>query len=358
MLTSEVFGLIMDHDPNLVFIKDANSIVLYANRACLECYPPERRASIVGSTGLEDFPREEAALRLAEDRRAFALGESEATTTGVDYLGRCRVLLTRKRAFMTADGEQRLLGISTDITELSEREASLVRINDQLSRFTAFAAHDLRSPLASIVSALNVIRHDRQTKLGPNASDYIELATASAMSMAQQVTALLSVSRAEHRQDVRMVETDLNVLVEEARSNLSALIAQTESYILASRLPTLRVEPDLFRQLIQNLIENGIRHRADRAPQIAIRYEQAGSEHMLSVEDNGTGVAAQDAERLFQPFEQGSRTKGGSGLGLSLCRRVVSLHGGSLAVDPTYVGGCRVVVRLPEALGTVSMAAA
>lgn len=347
-MDSEFFALVMDHDPNLVFVKDENSVILYANRAFLEVFPPEKRAGIIGTTTIEDFQPDEAALFLAEDRRAMALGRSEIVEDVSDYTGRKRVLLTRKIAFTCVTGAPRLLAISTDITELAERERHLAEANDRLAQFSAFAAHDLRSPISSIVSALDMIRHDRETTLSPRAESYVDLMMKSGHGLARQVTSLLESARAENRSELATRETDLNLLMNEIRFNLSSQLEAAGATLHSARLPNLDVEPQLFRQLLQNLIENALAHHGDRLPMVIVRHEETGAEHVISVEDNGIGIAPGEMESVFEEFEQGERAEGGTGIGLALCRRVVGLHQGRISIDPAYRDGCRVVVALPK----------
>lgn len=345
-----LFQLIMEHDPNLVFVKDEASVIIYANAAFLAIYPPERRGSVIGSTTIEHFNEAEAALWMAEDRRAMSVGRTEIVEEIYDFEGRRRVLLTRKTAFTTPDGEGRLLGISTDITELADREKALVGANDRLAKVSAFAAHDLRSPLASIIGAISIVQQDKQTSLSPKAETVMKLMAESASGLAHHVTSLVQTAGAEHHRDIDTEITDLNLLVEEVRFNLSSLIERTETSLSAARLPSLKVEPNLIRQLLQNLVENAIRHRSSRLPRILIRYAQEHDCDIISVEDNGTGIPPAEIGKVFGQFEQGtsSRSSGGAGLGLALCRRVAALHDGSIEVDASFQDGCRIVLKLPS----------
>ncbi len=357
MLDSEIFALVMEHDPNLVFVKDENSVILFANRAFLELVPAERRSSVVGSGLADHRPRAEADLWLSQDRRAFEEGRSEIVETVVDQGGRERTLVTRKIAFDAADGSRRLLGISTDITELSQRERALIETNDRLRRFGAFAAHDLRSPLGTFVTAMNVIKADRNTTLSPQAGEYLDLMIASATHLAANVTALLDVARDEETTTVDLRENDMNLLVEEVRFNLSSLVVKSGATIYTPRLPSIVCEAGLIRQLFQNLVENSIKNRRDEEPlHILIRYERGGDKHRFFVEDNGRGIGDVDADTMFEAFEQGGRdhekrasadTGTGVGLGLALCRRIVDIHAGVIGVDPDFESGCRIEIVLP-----------
>ena len=357
MLDSEIFALVMEHDPSLVFVTDENSLILFANRAFLELMPPQRRSSVVGSRLSDHRPQAETELWLSQDRRAFDEGRSEIVETVIDHAGRQRTLVTRKIAFDAADGGRRLLGISTDITVLSRRERALIETNDRLRRFGAFAAHDLRSPLGTFVTAMNVIKADRDTTLSPQAGEYLDLMIASATHLAANVTALLEVARDEQTTPVDLRSNDMNLLVEEVRFNLSSLIAKSGATIYTPRLPSIVCEAGLIRQLFQNLVENSIKNRRDDEPlHVLIRYERSGESHRFFVEDNGRGFSEETADTMFEAFEQGGRDHekrasadagAGVGLGLALCRRIVDIHAGAIRVDRTFESGCRVEIVLP-----------
>ena len=353
MLDSEIFALVMEHDPNLVFVKDENSVILFANRAFLDLLPPDQRSTVIGRSLADHFSAPEAELYLSQDRRALADGRSEIVETVVDHTGRARTLVTRKIAFDAADGQRRLLGIATDITELSQREQALIETADRLKRFGAFAAHDLRSPLGTFVTAMNVIKADRETTLSAQAGEYLDLMIASASHLAANVTALLEVSRDEATTTVDLRDNDMNLLVAEVRFNLSSLVLNSGATIHAPRLPSIVCEAGLIRQLLQNLVENSIKNRRDEEPlHVLIRYERNGDSHRFFVEDNGRGVSRETADIMFEAFEQGGRAKEsrpstGVGLGLALCRRIVDIHAGTIRVDRSFEGGCRIEFVIP-----------
>lgn len=348
MLDAKIFQMIMDYDPNMVFIKDKNSIVLYGNQVFFNMHAPEKRDKLIGFTGIEHFPKDEAELFIAEDQRAIERGFTEIVEEITDYTGKTHIYLTRKIGFKGPDGEPLLLGIATDITELSQREKKLVETNEQLKKFTAVAAHDLRSPLSSITNVLDLVKYDEKSQLSPNAKKMVEMAINSANNLASNISFLLSVARAENKKDLMFEAYNLNILVEEVKFNLSDMISRTDANIYSARLPEMKVNVHLFRQLFQNLIENSIKHRNDEAPQIIIRYEPTKTDHVFLFEDNGRGISSHQAQILFEMFERGDGTAEGTGIGLALCLRIARLHGGSICFDPEFTHGCRVKFMMPK----------
>lgn len=354
MLNKTVFDMIMDNAPCLVFVKDSESRFLYANKMVVDLYPPEKRDRIIGHTTIEEFSPEEVALFLAEDKRALEGQNTEIIEEIISYTGLKRTFLTRKMCFTDHDGEKRLLGICSDITDLSRREQALSLANQQLESFSAIAAHDLRSPLASYIVALQLVTLDRDTQLSDASKSYIGQVISGAASLCENISGLLAVTKATHDAgEFLKTPTDLNMVVDVVKFNLGALLAHSKALLYTSRLPELSINRGMVTQLFQNLIENSIKYQSSsRQPQITIRHDLVGDAHHFTVEDNGQGVSENTAKSAFGLFEQGDENgaKGGVGIGLSLCRRIVELHGGKIWMEPGHDIGTRVHFTLPHAV--------
>ena len=345
-----LFRLIMDNTPNLVFVKDERSVFRYANKALLEIFSPERRNKVVGYTTIEDFPDKEVALFIEEDKRALRVGQSEMIETITTYDGKKRVFHTRKLAFTHPNGEPCLLGICDDITDLAAREQTLVEMNEQLREFSALAAHDFRSPLSSYTSALHLIKRDEQTCLSPSADKYVDFMIDGMMNMSNSLNSILQSARATRKSQLSNAgKCDLNQMLTQIKFDLTLMLSQTQGSVNSDWLPMINADEPLFRQLFQNLIENSLKYRRpDQAPRILIRHETAADGIKLVFEDNGIGVESKNVSRIFDIFDQGEKVGfGGVGLGLSLCKRIVQAHGGTIQVDPDFTEGCRIVIELP-----------
>ena len=113
---SGLVDFLLGNGPSLIFVKDEDSKLIYANTAFLSIYAPDQRDSIIGTTTVESFPEDEAELFLSEDRRAFREGRSEIVEEITDWEAGRRTLLTRKVVFTNEHGQKRLVCIATDIT--------------------------------------------------------------------------------------------------------------------------------------------------------------------------------------------------------------------------------------------------
>ena len=222
--------------------------------------------------------------------------------------------------------------------------ARLQGSRDRQQQFVADASHELRSPLASIRQAAEVARSH------PGALPEGELADAvleESARMQRLVEQLLLLTRADGggttgpRHDV---DLDDLALAEARRIGRSGLAVRT-SGVGAGRV---RGDATALAQVVRNLVDNAARH-AERT--VAVGVHETGDRVELTVEDDGTGIAEPDRQRVFERFvrldEARARDAGGSGLGLAIVREIVTAHGGTVEVSSSALGGARFTVRLP-----------
>ncbi|WP_271079241.1 PAS domain-containing sensor histidine kinase [Aurantiacibacter sp. MUD61] len=346
MLGEAFVHAVLDSTDSLIFVKDRESRVVYANDAFLALYSPEERKNVIGATTVENFAEDEAALFLEEDRKAFARGQSEIVEEITDWEGEKRILSTRKTVYTTEDGGELLLAIAKDITALKNREHALTRANRQLREYAHSVAHDLRSPIAAIISGVSIIERDKNSSLSERATLVSKAVKESAHGLSKHLTAMLEAAKSDQL-GLSFKETDLNLLLEEVRFNLSALSISREAKIHSPRLPVVVVEPTLFRQMLQSLIENAIRHAGVEKPVVKIGVQRDGGEYEISFCDKGPGIPTEKRHLAMKPFSkpEDGHVGEGYGLGLMQCQRIAQLHEGFLEIpnektapdDPTIV---------------------
>ena len=345
----DLLAFILDYDPNLVFVKDEESRIVYANRAFLEIYAPEERDEVIGSTTVEKFSDREAALFLAEDRRAMVQGHSEMVEQVLDWRGAKRTLLTRKFAIRKPSGERLLAAIATDISTLTSREKRLVRLNAQLKVYSHTIAHDLKNPMASLIRGIGIVSRDKNSALSERSVTVLEAMRHSAEGLSSYIGSMLKAA-AQEANELDFASYDLNLLIEEVRFNLSAAINSAGLDLHVTRLPQgVVVEPNLLRQLFQNLIENAIKHSGAERPVVTIHYEDVGDEHVFYVSDNGCGIPDDKKKLVFNQFYRDGKGEG-LGLGLTVTQRIAHLHDGYIDLRDTSEGGCCFVLHIPKDL--------
>lgn len=343
-LNVDFYQRVLDESSNIVFVKDKDLRIIYANKSFLELYPEDMRETVIGTTTLENFTPEEAEGFIVEDKRALA-GETtqiQEVVHGLD--GAERTLLTRKIGFKSNDGEPMLLGISSDVSEMAKKEQQLVKANNMLQHFAALAAHDLRTPLQQFISCLELLQMDSSNQISERSQEYVNLMKNSANNLAHQITSLLMIYKPANEEN--WSETDLNLLMSEVRFNLETEIQLSGAKVLNDLLPKVHVNPHLFRQLFQNLIENSIKYRSEKSPLILVKSVKKNDGIEFSIEDNGMGIRKES--KAFELFSQEKSSSSGAGIGLALCRNIVERHHGRIWIDEGCTNGACIRFHIPD----------
>jgi PAS domain S-box-containing protein len=235
--------------------------------------------------------------------------------------------------------------------ELDRTNADLVRANAARSAFLASISHELRTPLHSILAAAELI-HD--PLFGPYSERRArELGTTiqgSGRHLLHLIDDLVDLSRIEAGgMDLRLVEVPLGTILAEIRSEIAPLAAEKgiSLRVARGRGPIVAADPLRLRQVLLNLLANAVKFTG-RGGRIRVEVRRDDSGTTIAVHDTGIGIAPDDLERAFQPFEQVSGTNSpGAGLGLAISRRLVELHGGRLTVTSRLDHGSTFTVQLP-----------
>jgi PAS domain S-box-containing protein len=246
-------------------------------------------------------------------------------------------------------------GVIRDITERKRAETALAAANRELERTNAeletlvySASHDLKSPMVSLLGYLEYLKLDYGEVLGQEGNRYLNRISDSAMYMQRLIHDLIDLSRVG-RTGVEPVDVDLAKLVGAIAEDAAAAHPGIEFQV--GRLPVVTGDPVGFRQLYTNLIENAVGHggRPDLTVAVDGRDRPDGTLE-LSVRDDGKGVPAEHRERVFGVFErlEGPSSSTGTGMGLAICRKIVELLGGAIAIHGGQ--GTDVRIQLPASV--------
>jgi PAS domain S-box-containing protein len=235
--------------------------------------------------------------------------------------------------------------------ELERRAAELERSNADLGEFAYVASHDLSEPLRMVSSYVQLLARRYGGQLDSDADEFIAFAVDGVNRMQRLIDDLLAYSRAG-TQEYRIAPVDCEELVRDTLVGMQTTVAESGATIVVSDLPTVRADEGQLRQLFQNLIGNGIKFHADDPPRVEVSAERDHDEAAwrFSVEDNGIGIDPRHAERIFTVFKRlHTRDKyPGSGVGLSICKRLVERHGGRIWVEQSELGGSRFCFTIPD----------
>lgn len=219
----------------------------------------------------------------------------------------------------------------TDLKRAVElRTEELARSNRELEEFASVVAHDLRSPLLTISGYCQLLSEEYGERLDANALDYIGQVVAAASRMNRLIEDILEYSRVgrSHR-PVQPVE--MQSVLAQATANLEAAIREHAAVIEVDSLPTIVGDQTQLVQLLQNLIDNGIKFHRDETPRVRITASRVADDWRFAVEDNGIGIAEEDFEQIFRTFRRlHGREYPGTGIGLAVCRKIVERHKGRI----------------------------
>ena len=236
---------------------------------------------------------------------------------------------------------------------LDEQAVELRRSNAELEQFAYVASHDLQEPLRKVASFCQLLEKRYGDKLDERAIEYIGYAVDGAKRMQVLINDLLSFSRVG-RTGIKQAEVDLDATLDAAVANLGAAIEESNTEIVRPSQPLPQVVGDatLLTMLWQNLIGNAIKFRhVDRPPRIVIDFELGSDarQWLLTVSDNGIGIAEEFADKVFVIFQRlhGRDVYPGTGVGLALVKKIVEYHDGAVRIDTTYTDGTRFELTLP-----------
>ena len=218
--------------------------------------------------------------------------------------------------------------------ENRRNQEELARSNRDLEQFAYVASHDLQEPLRMIAAYTQLLSERYRGKLDKDADKYIDYVIDGAMRMQALIEGLLAFSRVG-RHGIELQSADCNMAVEMAKKNLEAAMRESGAAVKHEALPVIVADSALLVQVFQNLMGNSIKFHGAQPPVISIGAEKAGQEWIFSVTDNGIGIAAEHAQAIFAIFKRlhTHAEYPGSGIGLSICKKIIEQHGGRIWVE-------------------------
>lgn len=244
--------------------------------------------------------------------------------------------------------------MTQEIAQRKKVEMELLKSNQALNEFASIASHDLQEPLRKIITFGDRLK----TTIGETnkeANNYLERMQRSALRMRALVEDLLQFTRIEAK--ARPFESiELKKVIDNVLDDLETRIKQSKGVINISNLPTIEADPVKTHQLFLNLIGNALKFHRDGIPPIVNLHSAKGENGfwVILVEDNGIGIDEKHMDRIFKPFERlhGRSTYEGTGMGLTICRKIVTHHGGEITVKRQSTYGITFQITLPEKQNT------
>jgi PAS domain S-box-containing protein len=234
-------------------------------------------------------------------------------------------------------------GLVLSLVDVSKRETAsrqlgrkmeeLKAANDELQRFAYVASHDLQEPLRMISSYLQLVEERYSQRLDEEGEEFIAFAVDGAKRLQKMINSLLEYSRVETRGNP-FVPVSCEAVLNEALKNLQMALEESDSIVTKDYLPTINADSSQLSRVFQNLIGNAIKFRGKQRPHVHISARQLKGEWQFSIKDNGIGINKQYHEKVFVIFQRlHGQEYSGTGIGLSIARRIIERHGGRIWVE-------------------------
>jgi signal transduction histidine kinase len=259
--------------------------------------------------------------------------------------------------------EEKIKLLNQQLLENNEQLRSTI---EELDRFAYVASHDLQEPLRKIMLFSDKIRTRYHNKIDDEADLYFQKIVKASERMQHLVNDLLKFSKHTHDK-FGFERTDLNQVLSDVLSDIEHHVQKKEAKIHAEKLPIIWGVPSQIRQLFQNLISNSLKFaREDTVPEIFINSEKIEISllngntdlannifYKIYIRDNGIGFDQKYAEDIFVVFKRlhSYHEFEGTGIGLSICKKIVDKHNGYIKAESTPNGGSTFIITLPEKNG-------
>lgn len=221
-----------------------------------------------------------------------------------------------------------------DITERHQAETAIRRSNEDLTQFAYVASHDLQAPLRGVAGFAEFLQADYAEALDETANGYIKHIVAGCDRMSQLIQDLLEFSRVG-RTTAEFKPSDLNQVLDDVLDTLSTEIGEADISIKRNSLPTCNVDAGQITRVFENLIGNAIKYRGDEKPEVRIQATPTPDAWQIEISDNGIGIEQKHQTKVFDIFQRlhGQEAYPGTGIGLSICRKIVERHKGRIWLD-------------------------
>jgi PAS domain S-box-containing protein len=343
---------VLDTIPVRVFWKDINSVYLGCNKLFAHDAGLKSPDELIGKTDYDMGWKDQAKLYRSDDQKVIQLGkpklnyeEPQSTPDGrTIWLETSKIPLTDSGGNIIG-----LIGTYADITErkkndeelqkyklhleemVAERTAALEASNKELESYSYSIAHDLRSPLRSLVGFSQIIAEDAAPKLGADELDALHRITSAGKHMAELIDDILELSRITRR-ELKLQTINISIIAHDIANNLTELNSSRKIHWSIQDNMLDHGDEQLLRLLMQNLLDNAWKFTRD-ADEARIDIGQSCSDNncVYYVRDNGVGFDMQYADKVFMPFQRLHADEfEGTGIGLATVQRIVQRHGGNV----------------------------
>ncbi|MFK7815397.1 MAG: ATP-binding protein [Gammaproteobacteria bacterium] len=244
-------------------------------------------------------------------------------------------------------------------SRLEDAVEELTNTNSELESFTYVASHDLQEPLRMITNFTGLLEANYSKNLDGTALDYLKILSKSASQMRILIKGLLDYAHT-NRENEKIENIDLNHILKNIYTNLEKQICEAKPEIIVNNLPSIQANKASIISLLQNLVSNAIKFQTEGSKAvIEVNAYQQKDSCVISISDNGIGIETEYQEKVFEPFKRlhAKNEYIGTGIGLAVCKKIVTRMGGTMWVESEKGTGSTFFVSIPNLITQTGKAA-
>lgn len=233
--------------------------------------------------------------------------------------------------------------------QLEKQKSELQQSNADLQMFASIASHDMRAPLRTISSFMQLLERKNKDKFDEEDKQYIGFAVNGAKHLERMIEDLLAYSKLDKNLGPAKA-VDLNEVANIVDYSLKSFVNERHAKLQIGKLPAVLAHQSLMTQLIQNITANGIKYNRSEVPTVNITDVSEGNEIIVAISDNGIGIPEDQHNKAFKMFSRlhSAAEFEGTGIGLAMCKKIMDYYNGRIWIEPNANGGTTFYIAFPN----------
>jgi signal transduction histidine kinase len=243
------------------------------------------------------------------------------------------------------------IGLNKVNQKLKGTNSDLKNSNHELERFAYIASHDLKSPLRSVISFITLFNKKYKSQIDEDGQEFLDIIATNADQMQHLIEDILEYSKSKDRV-IKKEKVDLNKVLKQIVSHIDSKDFYLDGKVQVSPLPVIKSDFTIFKQLFQNLIDNGLKYNQGHHKLVSVLYLEQKTELYFRIKDNGIGMEEAYFEKIFEMFQRlhNKSQYQGTGIGLAVCKKIVQQLGGKIWVTSKLNEGSIFHLTFPKSM--------
>jgi two-component system CheB/CheR fusion protein len=236
--------------------------------------------------------------------------------------------------------------LQQQVHTLQEQQVRIQEQHESLEVFTRALSHDLKEPVRAMISFSHMLQEEQPPE---EKQKYLTYVSKAADRMGMLIDNVFNFTQLDDGMRVAKGSCAMQEVVDGVKENLAEMIQRSGASVMVGAMPEVQANASHMMQVMQNLIANAISHNEGKTVDVRVNVMEEPNRWLFSVHDNGRGIALGQREKIFQPFKRLTRDETHAGLGLAICRKIVSFYDGTIWCEPSAGGGATFHFALPKA---------